>query len=131
MQDYQKRLALNLLAYAVQRNLSAERLCALSGIEQGTLVKATGPALTARQATDLWLNAVHLSHDPLFGLHFGESVQVAALGVVGELIRSSRTIGEALTHAAGFAHLITDLFAMQVTRSDQTFAIRYIANSNH
>ena len=131
MQDYQKRLAINLLAYAVQRNLSAERLCALSGIEQGTLMKATGPALTARQATDLWLNAVHLSHDPLFGLHFGESVQMAALGVVGELIRSSRTIGEALTHAAGFAHLITDLFAMEVTRSNQIFAIRFIANPNH
>ena len=131
MQDYQKRVALNLLAYAVQKNLSAERLCVLSGIEQSALVKETGPVLTPKQVTDLWLNAVHLSHDPLFGLHFGESLQGAALGVVGELIRHSRTIGEALTHAASFTHLITDLFEMDVTRSGQTFSIRLVFNKNH
>ena len=131
MQDYQKRVVLNLLAYAVQKNLSAERLCALSGIEQSALVKETGVSLTAKQVADLWLNAVHLSHDPLFGLHFGESLQVAALGVVGELIRHSRTIGEALTHAASFAHLITDLFEIEVTRSGQAFSIHLVSNQNH
>ena len=38
----------------------------------------------------------------LFGLHFGESLQLAALGIVGQIIQNSRTVGEALTHAAGF-----------------------------
>ena len=130
MRDYQKQLAINLVAYAVQKNLSAERLCALSGIEQQALYKETGASLTAKQVNDLWLNAVHLSHDPLFGLHFGESLQRAALGVVGELIRHSRTIGEALTHAATFTHLITDLFDMDVTHSDQLFSIRFIQNES-
>ena len=125
MQDPQKQLALNLLAYAVQKNLSAERLCALSGIEPRALQQETGVSLTVKQVNDLWLNAVYLSHDPLFGLHFGESLQSAALGVVGELIRHSRTIGKALAHAATFTHLITDLFDMTVTRSNHEFAVEF------
>ena len=126
MQNYQKRVAINLLAYAVQKNVSPERLCDLAGIRQPDLMQDTGPMLTTKQVSDLWLNAVQLSHDPLFGLHFGESMQVAALGVVGELIRHSRTIGEALTHAASFTHLITDLFDMEVTRFGRVFVVQFI-----
>ncbi|CAN5675323.1 ornithine utilization transcriptional regulator OruR [soil metagenome] len=125
MQDYQRLLVLNLLAYATQKNLSVEQLCTLSGIELSALKKGENLSLTDKQMADLWLNATHLSHDPLFGLHFGETLQVAALGVVGELIRHSRTIGEALTHAAAFAHLITDIFVMDVTRADKLFSIRF------
>ncbi|SFD10405.1 AraC family transcriptional regulator [Spirosoma endophyticum] len=130
MQDYQRLLVLNLLAYATQKNLSAAQLCTLSGIEFSTLKKGENLTLTDKQLDDLWLNATHLSHDPLFGLHFGETLQVAALGVVGELIRHSRTIGEALTHAVAFAHLITDIFVMDVTRADKSFFIRFTPDTS-
>ncbi|MVM29481.1 helix-turn-helix domain-containing protein [Spirosoma sp. HMF4905] len=126
MQDYQKRLALNLLAYAVQKNTDLAQLCSLSGVELAELKSESSPGLTTQQINALWLNATELSHDSLFGLHFGESLQVAALGVVGELIRHSRTIGEALTHAAAFSHLITDVLTMEVNRSGQTFTIQFI-----
>lgn len=130
MQDYQRLLVLNLLAYATQKNLSAAQLCTLSDIELTALKKGENLTLTDKQIADLWLNATHLSHDPLFGLHFGETLQVAALGVVGELIRHSRTIGEALTHAVAFAHLITDIFVMDVTRADKSFFIRFTPDAN-
>ena len=126
MQDYQKRLVLNLLAYGVQRNLSPERLCELSGLRQTDLLTEAGPKLTQKQIGDIWMNAIHLSDDQLFGLHFGESLQMAALGVVGELIQHSQTIGEALTYAGSFAHLITDLFEIDVIRFEKTFVIRLI-----
>ncbi|AUD05128.1 AraC family transcriptional regulator [Spirosoma pollinicola] len=128
MQDYQKGLALNLLAYAVQKNTNIDRLCALSGVALSELRDEASASPSLKQINALWLNAAYLSQDPLFGLHFGESMQVAALGVVGELIRHSRTIGEALTHAASFAHLITDVLTMVVTASDQLFTIEFVPN---
>ena len=129
MQDYQRLLTLSLLAYAVQKNLSAERLCHLAGIDFDGLKQGTQSSLTAKQVADTWLNATHLSQDSLFGLHFGESLQVTALGVVGELIRNSRTIGEALTQAAAFARLITDAVEIDVNRTGQTFTIQFIPQS--
>ncbi|GAB4039957.1 AraC family transcriptional regulator [Spirosoma jeollabukense] len=130
MQDYQRLLVLNLLAYATQKNISVEQLCTLSGIELNALKKGKNLSLTDKQMADLWLNATHLSHDSLFGLHFGETLQVAALGVVGELIRHSRTIGEALTHAVAFAHLITDIFIMDVIQADTSFFIRFTPDAS-
>ncbi len=130
MQDYQKRLAVNLLAYAVQKNISVKQLCTESGIDLNQLKRENEPGPTTRQLSNLWVNATEMSRDPLFGLHFGESMQVAALGVVGELIRHSRTMGEAITQAAAFAHLITDLFVMDVTRSDQSFVIRFTPDTD-
>ncbi|GAB2597057.1 AraC family transcriptional regulator [Spirosoma areae] len=131
MQDYQKRLSLNLLAYAVQKNLSVEQICRQSGVDMNALTQEATATLTTQQMGALWLNASELSHDPLFGLHFGESSQVSALGVVGELVRLSRTVGEALTQAATFTQLVTDLFKMDVTRSGQSFTIRFIPDGHH
>lgn len=129
MQDYQRLLALSLVAYAVQKNLPAERLCHLAGVDFDGLKDGTQP-IAAKEAADLWLNATHLSRDARFGLHFGESLQLTALGVVGGLIQSSRTIGEALTQAAAFTHLITDVTDVKVDRTDLTFTIQFMPNRN-
>ncbi|WP_338874532.1 AraC family transcriptional regulator ligand-binding domain-containing protein [Spirosoma sp. SC4-14] len=126
MQDYQKRLALSLLAYAVQKNINVEQLCERSGVDIKTLRSETSTDFSTQQFSALWLVATELSRDPFFGLHFGESLQLTALGVVGELLRHSRTIGEALTHAAGFGHLVTDMMTMEMERAEQSFTLRFI-----
>lgn len=125
MDDYQLLFVGNLLGYAAQRNLSPDRLCQLSGIDLQALKQRTNGAITPKQFNDLWLNASQLSNDPLFGLHFGESLQLAALGIVGQIIQTSQTVGEALTQAAGFIQLLTNLFDMEVTRTDPFFTIRF------
>jgi len=125
MEDQQKRLMLSLLAYAVQRDLSAERICKLSGITLNDLNDPAKP-LSKKQVSDIWLNSIQLSGDPLFGLHFGESLQLTALGVVGEIIKSSRTVGEAITDAASLVHLITADFNMQVTAKEDLFTIHFV-----
>ena len=130
MQNYQRLLALSLLGYAVQKNLSAERLCQLASVDFEGLKSGTQPTLTAKQAADLWLNATRVSGDAHFGLHFGESLQLTALGVVGGVIQSSQTIGEALTQAAAFTHLITDVIDVEVKRTGQTFTIQLIPNQS-
>lgn len=126
MEDQQKRMALSLLAYAAQRDVQPQQLCKLAGIQLEELKKTSGESLSAAQMNNLWTNAGQLTNDPLFGLHFGESVQIAALGMVGEIIKSSSTVGEAITHAAALSHLVTDIFRMEVIPPGKTFTIRYI-----
>lgn len=127
MKEHQTSFVLSLLAYSAQRDVSPERLCKLSGIDF-ELLKQQKAAITPSQLNSLWAIASQLSNDPLLGLHFGESMQLAALGIVGQIIQTSRTVGEALTHAAGLIHLTTDLLSMEVTRSGDLFTIRFLPN---
>ncbi|GAB3925906.1 AraC family transcriptional regulator [Larkinella terrae] len=128
MEDPRKRFALSLLAYTAQKDVAPERLCTLTGIDLAELKGQSAAPLTQKQLNDLWLNAIQLTHDPLLGLHFGESLQLAALGVVGQLVQSCATVGEALTHAAAATQLITDLFRMDVSQTDRSFTIRFVPN---
>lgn len=112
------------MAYAAQRDLSLEKLCRHSGIDLEALTSGASFEINPKQFNDLWLNACHLSNDALFGLHLGESLQLAALGMVGEIIKSSTTIGEGVGHAVALTPLMTDLFGMTVERDAHTFTLR-------
>lgn len=112
------------MAYAAQRDLPLEKLCRLSGIELGVLTPGGAFEIGPKQFNDLWLNACHLSNDPLFGLHLGESLQLAALGTVGEIIKTSTTVGQGVEHAVALTPLITDLFGMTVERDAHAFTLR-------
>ncbi|GAB3329106.1 AraC family transcriptional regulator [Larkinella ripae] len=129
MENPPKRFVLSLLAYAAQKDVAPERLCHLSGLDLDGLKGKPEVAVTSKQVSDLWLNAVHLTGDPLFGLHFGESLQLAALGVVGQLVQSCATVGEALTQAAGAVHLITDLVRMEISHTGRAFTIRFVPDA--
>lgn len=128
MNDQQKQFILAFLAYAAQRELPIEKLCSLSGLSLESLSAGQPPVLGAKQLNDLWLNACHQSNDPLFGMHFGESLQLAALGIVGEIVKSSTTVGQAVEHAVALVPLITDLFAMEVETNKKTLTLRIVPN---
>jgi len=125
MEDQQKKLIVSLLAYAAQRDISPEVLCKLSNITQKELQNKEKP-LTQKQVTDAWVNAIHLSRDDHFGLHFGESLQLSALGVVGEIIKSSGTVGEAITIASSLVHLLTDSFKLEIVHDADCFTVHFI-----
>lgn len=129
MDEQQRQFALSLLAYGVQRGVSAERLCQLAGIDLDALKKKNNTTISAKQVADLWKNASLLCDDPLFGLHFGESLQLAALGAVGEIIKSSETVGEAVRIAASFTPAVTSLFIMDVKKHQKSFSIQLIPTS--
>ena len=126
MEDQHKQLALSLIAYAAQRDIPTDVLCKNANIDLRALKMKEKYAITKKQFDDLWLYASRLSKDPLFGLHFGESLQLSALGVVGEIIKSSDTVGKAITIAASLTRVVTDLFKMEVTQSKKKFVIRII-----
>src|SRR5687767_3123275 len=95
-----KQLALAILAYAAQRDVDTNELCKQAGIRLVELKKQDNSVLTGQQMHDLWLGACRLTGDNLFGLHMGESLRPTALGIIGSIIQSSATVGEAITHAA-------------------------------
>jgi AraC-like DNA-binding protein len=129
MDDQKNNFVLSMLAYAAQRDISVKQLCEISGIDLKSIKAGTHPSITQKQLSDLWLNASRLANDPLFGLHFGESLQLAALGIVGEIIKSSHTVGEALTQAAALIHLISEDFRMEVKQTKQIFTVHLKAQN--
>ena len=123
MKEEQRQFVLALLGYAVQRDCDAQQLCNASGIDLDELMKGASGALSWSQVTSLWRNASNVCQDERFGLHFGESLQLGALGVVGEVIKHSNTIGAAVTIACSMAPAMTDLFTMSVSKSAKSFTI--------
>ncbi|MEJ7644228.1 MAG: AraC family transcriptional regulator ligand-binding domain-containing protein [Chryseolinea sp.] len=126
MGDQQNQFILSLLGYAVQRGISAQKLCELCNIGLEDMKIGLASAPSKKQINDLWKNAAHLCNDPLFGLHFGESLQLSALGAVGEIIKSSDTVGQAITIAASFTPAIVKSFTMEVKKSKTIFVIRLL-----
>lgn len=123
METPANNLLLGLLAYAAQRDISPERLCQLAEIDPQWLTSSERPTLSEKQVEDLWVTLLHLSNDQQFGLHFGESLGLSALGIVGEIIKSSGTVGEAVTIAAGMVEHVTRWFTMTVSRNNERFTI--------
>lgn len=126
MENSRRHFVLNLIAYGALRDVPAMQLCRLSGIDLAALKGNAGYVVSNRQLDMLWREASQLSGDPLFGLHFGESLQLSALGIVGEIIRTSDTVGMAVEKAASLSHLLTDLFRVVVEASGTVFIIRFL-----
>ncbi|MEP6628384.1 MAG: AraC family transcriptional regulator ligand-binding domain-containing protein [Ginsengibacter sp.] len=126
MNNQFKQLAVAFLAYAAQREISADRLAALSNIDIKCLNENVIQSVTQQQINDLFLNAVQLSGDFYFGLHFGESLQLTALGIVGEIIKNSTTVGEALKVASSLAPLMTNWFILESNFKNDSVLIDFI-----
>ncbi|TWW00612.1 AraC family transcriptional regulator [Chitinophaga pinensis] len=126
MENMRRRFVLNLIAYAALRDVPAIQLCRLAGIDLPALQGTGDYIINNQQLNNLWREASTLADDTMFGLHFGESLQLSALGIVGEIIRTSKTVGEAVEQAAALSHLLTDLFRVIVERKESHFIIRFL-----
>ncbi|RAJ08571.1 AraC-like DNA-binding protein [Chitinophaga skermanii] len=130
MNPHQQQFLLHFLAYAAQRNVDITTLCQAAQLNIKQLRKKQAPALTPHQWHRLWQAAIDATGDELFGLHFGESMQLVALGTVGEIIKSSDTIGDAVQTAASLAYLVTDLFSITIERKKHQFSFQFIPKGN-
>lgn len=126
MTPQQKQFILALFAYAAQRDIEVSALSQASGIDAQRLLKDSNYSIDQDQVNKLWLAAASLCSDDLFGLHFGESLQLAALGVVGEIIRSSETVGQAISISASLTPLVTDAMNMEVSYDGKSITISFI-----
>jgi AraC-like DNA-binding protein len=126
MSEYMHQFYQNLIAYAVQKDIPADWLADISGIDLRGLRAGHFLTVSVQQFNDLWQGAISLSEDPLFGLHFGEVMQLSALGLIGSVIRNSHTVGEAFQHCADFTEVLTDLFRTKVHNGQQSFTVEFI-----
>lgn len=126
MENYRNNFVQSILAYAVQRDINALQLCESAGIDYKSLQKEI--PVNDTQLNSLWKNAAHLTADPLFGYHFGESAQLAALGVIGQIIQSSNTVGDALAKGSVFVTLITDMFTVTTKHNGFSFTLELSAD---
>lgn len=58
-----------------------------------------------------------------WGLKFGEQSNLAALGIVGQIIQHSRTLGEALTHACQYFNLISNVIHLDLVQTPHTIKL--------
>src|SRR5688572_6215015 len=82
MNAQRKQFALRMLSYAVQRGVDAADLCKAAGIDLARLKSGEDSQFGYSTMEEIWRHAQRLCNDPLFGLHFAESLQLAALGAV-------------------------------------------------
>jgi AraC-like DNA-binding protein len=120
MEEQRHSLLMTLLAYTVQRGVAPEAITQAAHVDLSAMQNGTA-TITSRQYDDLWFHAAQLCQDPLFGLHFGESIQLTALGIVGQIIQTSRTVGEALTTVAPLTVLVTDQYTVEIKRTRAAF----------
>lgn len=128
MENYRNHFVQSILAYGVQRDINIEQLCDTSGIDLKSLQKDTY-IISDSQLNSLWKNAAHMTADPLFGCHFGEYSQLAALGVIGQIIQSSNTVGDALAKASSLVGLLTDMFTIKTKHSHNSFTLELVSDS--
>jgi AraC-like DNA-binding protein len=130
MNEQRKQFLLALFAYVAEREVSPEELGKHCGIDPNKLLTDKDYAADSSQINSLWVAASKLCRDNLFGLHFGQSLQLAALGAVGGIIKSSHTVGEALTIASNFTPVVTEEVLMEVSRTENSINVSFVKEPN-
>lgn len=90
--------------YVSSRGVDREELCRLAEIPRSVLDNPE-EKFSFRILNAAWMQAASLTDDPYIGLHVGEFLDLSALGVVGYLLQSSQTLGEAMETASRYTTL--------------------------
>jgi AraC-like DNA-binding protein len=126
--NYRRTFLQSLFLFCQDRNLDIKKIATLSGFSIIELNSNSKFEITNEQLENIWKNIVQLSNNPLIGLHFGTTMQIAALSVIGQIIQTSNTVKEALHHASAFIHLLTDFYTMQIEEQSKTFNVTFKKN---
>lgn len=73
---------------------------------------------------------LHKSGDKVLGLHDGERYNMAALGVVGQLVQASRTIREAIQYSCSYFNLISSVLKVQLRETEEAFQLLFDLEPN-
>lgn len=119
--DYKTQFIAALNAYCALRNVELKKPFHSGSVDDRTII-------TPNELDILWKEIIHYSGDEIFGLHFGESMQLTALGIVGQIITVSNSVGEALSKAASMVSLITEGFEINAEVLDDEVRIELLCN---
>lgn len=109
---------------AVARGADLKQMCAALDIDPNHLHESDR-LVPFKPAAEVWDVALERTHDPLLGLHLGEEIGPAILGMIGYMMQSSRTLYETVMLLVKFNSLHSTMLKYILTESDQTVVIHY------
>jgi AraC-like DNA-binding protein len=112
-------LFIDFLGYLGRQGLQLEDVCRAADLDP-RLGEEPNSRIVASAMDRLWTTAEQLTGDPDLGLHTAESYNPGALTIVGYVILSCRTAGDALDRLARYAPLLNEGLRVCVTRHDDS-----------
>jgi AraC-like DNA-binding protein len=117
-------LLIDFLGFLGRRGLAAETVCQAAQIDPAW-VDDPNSRVPAAAMERLWAAAEQLTGDADLGLHSAECYNPGALSIVGYVILSCRTAGEALERLACYAPLLNEGLQVRVERKQDTTICRF------
>jgi len=117
-------LLIDFVGFLGRRGLAAEAVCRAAEIDPQWLDEPNS-RVPASAMQRLWATAEQLTGDTDLGLHSAETYNPGALSIVGYVILSCRTAGDALTRLARYAPLLNEGLHVSVTHEDGATSCRF------
>jgi AraC-like DNA-binding protein len=112
-------LLIDFLGFLGRRGLGADAVCRAADIDRGWLDEPNS-RVPASAMERLWAVAERLAGDADLGLHSAESYNPGALSIVGYVILSCRTAGQALERLARYAPLLNEGLCVSIEHAPGT-----------
>lgn len=113
-------LIVDVLAFLERAGVPRADACRAAGLDAAALGDGADVRVPGSQAERLWTFAIARTGDPLLGLHLSQHFSPGALDIVGYVILSCRTVGDALDRLARYAAVLNDGLRVTVTREGAT-----------
>lgn len=111
---------------AVPYGANVVSACAALGIEPNEL-NDSERLIPFKPAAEVWDVVIEQTKHDLLGLHLGEKITPAILGLIGYLMQSSRNLLEAILQLARFNDLHSTMMKYQIVETDDEVGIHYHA----
>ena len=109
----------DMLQYLARRGVSTDATLRACGIDPMVAI-SPDERVPGSRVERLWSFGVEQTGDPLVGLHMAETYNPGALDILGYVILSCRTVGDALEKFARYARLLNDGMRVELVRERKT-----------
>ncbi|WP_298417284.1 AraC family transcriptional regulator [uncultured Kordia sp.] len=114
-----KTIFISYLSYATQLKIDTTMLF------QNEVDTKDNDFVSFEQFASLLHLIVEKTENQNVGLYFGEQSNIAALGIVGQLIQTSKTIGNGLAQALSSFNLISNVIALRLKKENTRFKLYF------
>jgi AraC-like DNA-binding protein len=111
----------NVLFYTAARGFDLEQMCRAARLDRAVLHQPD-EMVDGAVVERVWAVAIELTGDEDLGLHLGEAVHPASLGLLGFAMLSCETLGAAIEKLARYWNLMSDATVVE-WRREQTRAV--------
>lgn len=116
--------------FAQDQRLDVDAALRAAGIPAEDLEQASG-RVSGERFQALILNLIEQSGNPLFGLQSGDYVQPGSYNVLGYIVMSCATLGEAIARIAPYEKLVGDMGVTTLETVGDRLLLRWHCNYTH